>query len=31
MNIQIYNPETNTIDFDLVLQIPEFQKLKETP
>lgn len=30
MNIQIYNPETNTIDFDLVLQIPEFQKLKET-
>ena len=31
MNIQIYNPETNTIDFDLVLQIPEFQKLKEIP
>lgn len=31
MSIQIYNSETNTIDFDLVLQIPEFQKLKETP
>lgn len=31
MNIQIYNPKTNTIDFGLVLQIPEFRKLKETP